>query len=255
MPTLGGTVPVRNGDDLDFCWRECVESLLPVCDQVVICDSDSTDGTTEAIKQWAAREPKIKYVNWPHKNPKGDGRWVMKWQNFARENLDTDFNISSDADEVLHEDCYDLLLSKVREGKRRSLRVQRWNFWEGPGTMVPFGHGIGHEVIRVAPQSVWMPADFPDPEGQEAMDMEEICLGIQFFHYGFLRHPEAFFKKAKIIQAAFSASYDPQFDTLEQNRYWMANIKSDWKSRPLEQFHGTHPKLIHHWLRDRGYEP
>lgn len=255
MPTLGANVAIRNGDSLDFCWKECVGSLLPVCDQVVLCDQDSDDGTTDAMKEWVAREPKLKYVNYPFTNPKGDPDWVVNWTNWAREQMDTEWNLQLDCDEVLHEDCYDLLRSKIADNREISLRVQRWNFWESCRTMIPFSKCLAHETIRVAKTKYWLPADFPHPKARAVMDMEVICLGIHLFHYGFLRHPKAFFKKEKFLQTAFTSGYDPQLDTTEQNKDWMSNIKADWKSLPLEQFHGTHPKIAHEWLRERGYEP
>ncbi len=40
---------IRNGDSLGYCWREAATSLLPVVDELILCDSDSNDGTREAM--------------------------------------------------------------------------------------------------------------------------------------------------------------------------------------------------------------
>jgi glycosyltransferase involved in cell wall biosynthesis len=49
MKTLAGILCIRNGLKLDYCFREAGQSLLGVCDEVVICDSDSDDGTRQIM--------------------------------------------------------------------------------------------------------------------------------------------------------------------------------------------------------------
>jgi hypothetical protein len=62
--TLGGLVCIRNGFRLGYCFVEAVQSLLPICDEVVICDCDSDDGTGEVyIREWAHKEPKLTICN------------------------------------------------------------------------------------------------------------------------------------------------------------------------------------------------
>lgn len=255
MKTLGATIPLRNGDELDFCWRECIRSLLPICTEIVVAESDSTDGTREALDEWAAYEPKLKICHFPFSNPHGDHDYIHNWINYAREHLHTDYNIQLDADEVLDDRDADRILRRI-QGDPVSLTVRRWNFWMDNKHVIPSGHCLGSEVIRVAPANLWLPSDSPHPKGIEAMRIAQMHLDIEVFHYGFIRKREAFFQKERGLQKALNGSYDPRLVEAEKGAgNWMADEAiAEWL--PLvKPYDGPHPKAAHQWLIDRNYSP
>lgn len=255
MKTLGASIPLRNGDDLDFCWKECILSVLPICQQVVVAESDSTDGTREALDEWAAREPKIRICHYPFTNPTGQNGYIHDWINYAREHLTTDYNIQLDADEVLDERSHGKILQRI-QGPPISLTVRRYNFWRDHRTLIPFGHCCGSEVIRVAPASLWLPSDSPHPKGVQAMRLAKMNLDIEVFHYGFIRKREAFFKKERGLQKNLIGKYDPRLEEAElfDGNWMMMPGISDWIHK-LQPYNGPHPKVAHEWLRERGFEP
>ena len=106
MTTLGGNVVIRNGTSLDFCWREAIKSLLPVCDVVSVCDAESDDGTQDEIRGWMLREPKLVLCVWPWTDPVGHPDWFVEWINYNREHIQADWQFQLDADEVVHEKSY-----------------------------------------------------------------------------------------------------------------------------------------------------
>jgi glycosyltransferase involved in cell wall biosynthesis len=251
MTTLAGIIVIRNGDRLDYAWRESVSALLEFCDEVVIANSDSDDGTTEAIKEWASRERRIKYFNFPWTDPKGDPKWFVTWQNFAREQSTCDHVVFTDADEIIHEDSYPL----IREAAERGdvLRCKRYNFWRDASHLIPNGVCCGHEVIRVAPQSMWVPSDYRD---ERCLDAERLAIRseVSFFHYGFLRRRDAFFRKAKEVLRIWANSYDPRLEAADKaGGNWMTHPGVTGWENDLKVFYGKHPKLAEKWLVDRGY--
>jgi hypothetical protein len=251
--TIGGNISVRNGDSLDYCWREAVASLLPVCDKVLICDCESTDGTKEAIEELAASNPKIMVGTYPWTDPKGDSSWWTGFLNFTREHLPTDYHIQLDADEILGDDCttYALISEAAREGK--VLLCQRWNFWRDPQHLIPPGVCCSPDVIRVAPQNLWMPSDCPDPRGEEIMRRAEPSR-VQIFHYGFLRKREQFFLKAREVQRIWANGYDPRLEAAEKaDGNWMQHEGVTGWENNLVPFEGRHPEIGRKWLLDRGY--
>lgn len=261
--TLGGSVCIRNGNQLDYCWKEAIQSLLPVCDEVVVCDGCSTDGTQEEIREWSGRERKLKLCVYPWPNPVGDIDFWVNWLNFARTHLTTDFHFQLDADEILSEKSYNQIEGfKANTRPRISLWCHRFNFWKDSHSLIPHGVCCGHRVVRIAPTTVWMPSDGPHPKGAEAISMA-IDSGIEIFHYGFLRKREAFFSKARALQEFFFNSYDPRLDAVERLEIlsgekstgnWMADIKGiDWINQ-LVPFTGQHPEIAKPWLKERGYE-
>src|SRR6267154_485723 len=105
---FGGIVCVRNGNLLDYCWKESVQSLLPVCDKVVICiGSGGEDDTEYEAREWSYREPKILICIYDWPNPKGDVDFWVNWLQYAREHVPQDYIIQLDADEVLSENSYE----------------------------------------------------------------------------------------------------------------------------------------------------
>jgi glycosyltransferase involved in cell wall biosynthesis len=254
--TIGGNVCIRNGRDLDYCFRECITSLLPVCDEVVVCDGSSTDGTQEEIREWMKLEPKIKLCVYDWPNPKGDINFWVNWLNYCRKHVKSDYMLQLDADEILDESSYPAL-QEIRElpyPQYFSIWCDRLNFWGDPQHLIPHGVCLSHRVIRLAPQTVWMPSDGPHPDGCECVGMaRDWRKPITIFHYGFLRKSEAFFKKARSLQEFFFNSYDYRLEAVEDHPDWMHQIKDvEWTSRLLD-YHGSHPAIAKGWLRDRGY--
>lgn len=253
--SLGGYTVIRNGLELDYCFREAVASLLGVCDSVVVCDSDSTDGTRQVLDEMARENPKIKICNWAWPNPVRDSNeWFVTWLNNAREHLHTDFQLMVDADEVIHEDSYDEIRRAATDNK--ALICKRLNFWKDHRHLIPPGQCCGHEVIRVGPQRMWLPTDCPDRRAKEISSIAEMS-DVQIHHVGFIRKPEAFFKKERLLQGYFFGSYDERLVRAEEKRKvdgsnWMLNSSVGWEDK-LVPFTGSHPAILRQWLAERGY--
>jgi glycosyltransferase involved in cell wall biosynthesis len=253
--TLGGNICIRNGNDLDYCWREAIASLLPVCDEVVVCDGESTDGTQEEIREWMRLEPKIKLCVYPWPNPKGDVDFWVTWLNFARMHVRSDFMLQLDADEVLCESSYPAIeqIRKLAYPQYFSVWCDRLNFWGDIQHTIPPGVCLSHRVIRIAPQTVWMPSDGPHPNGGECVSMARSWKKpITIFHYGFVRKTGAFLKKARALQEYFFNSYDNRLASVEGDPAWMHRVPDvEWINRLLP-YNGGHPVVAHGWLRERG---
>lgn len=255
MRTLGGFIGIRNGISLDYCWELAAQSLLGVCDEVVICDSDSDDGTRQAIDQWAAKEPRITVCNFPWTDPKGDALFWVRWLNYARQHLKMKdgWCVYVDADEILHENSYAKIRQASEEG--RTLMVHRLNFWGDAKHLIPHHECCGFEVIRVGSQYVSFPSDSPTPESGEIEALAVRDLSIEIMHYGFLRRRTAFFKKAREVSRIWVGEnqFDPRLEHAEQFAgNWSSDPSiADWVDR-LIPFEGTHPKIAWQWLRDRG---
>jgi hypothetical protein len=264
---LSGYIPVRNGIRLDYCWTEAAESLLPVCDELILCDSDSTDGTREFMEDWAKRDPKIRVINrpWPElptfaewkadkMRPPSDALMLVKWLNWIRQHCRYDMQITTDADEVLDDRCH----QKIRRAVE--LREARWfrrlNFWQDAQHLVPDGHVCGSNVVRLGPTELEMVSDEPRPGGEPPIRERAVMeSGLTFFHYGFLRKQDAFFEKAKVMHLALHSSYDPRLLEAElSGKPWFE--LSRWPDNiPLATYHdGYHPGCARAWLRARGYQ-
>jgi glycosyltransferase involved in cell wall biosynthesis len=220
---------------------------------VVACDGESTDGTQEAIREWAKQEPKLKLCVYHLSNPVGNIEFWVDWLNYAREHLTTDYHFQLDADEILSERSYPMVLDQKADSKH-SVWCKRYNFWRDHHNLVPAGVMLSDRVCRMAPQSVWLPSDGPHPRGAEAIGMA-VESSIEIFHYGFLRRPAAFFKKERYLQNMFFGSYDARLVKVESKAgNWMIAIEDvEWINQ-LVPYESYHPAIARKWLEARGYQ-
>jgi hypothetical protein len=249
--TLGGFTMIRNGDHLDYCYREAIKSMLAVCDQVVVSDCESDDGTRNVLDVWATIEPKLKIVDYKWTDPRADPSWYPKWINETRKHLDTDWATYMDADEVWHQNAYPHIRQFMAEDK--VMMAYRYNFWRDAKSLIPVGECCGVHVIRLGPAALAFPSDYPTPESGE-ISSRAVWTTVPVMHYGFLRRREAFFKKARAVQRIWADSYDPRLElaeTYEGN--WMEDKRcSEWVDK-LDTYKEKHPTVIIPWLRARGY--
>lgn len=252
--TLAGILCIRNGDLLDYCWRESGKSMLGVCDELLICDSDSDDGTRQAMDEWAAKEPRITLANFPWTDPVRTNLFWLEWLNYARQHAKSEHVFFLDADEVLHEDSYDIIRRAAQS--KQAIYCRRYNFWRDAQHLIPEGVCLGTKVLRCGPKPYWYPSDYPDPLGRS----EPICSmavesNAKIMHYGFLRRRDAFFRKARAVHRIWIGQIDPRLESAEHDAgNWMENSKvADWVN-DVVPFKGTHPKAIHQWLTERGYK-
>lgn len=105
--TFGIHVSVTNPEANHFPWRQAIQSYLDFADEVVVVDGCSDDGTAEALKEWAEREPKLSIItlDWP----KGvfDYSEFPKHLNAGMAALSTDWKMKVDIDYIFHESFHE----------------------------------------------------------------------------------------------------------------------------------------------------
>ena len=250
--TLAGIVCVRNGLDLDYSWREAVDSLRGVCDEVVICDCDSTDGTREAMDILADEHSNITLVNYPWTNPINNTLWYPEWINYARQHAKSQHILHLDADEMIHEVDYPLIREAANAG--RVLYLKRFNFWKDSRHLIPDGVCCGTKVLRMAPANMPIPSDYPYEPAAVTQSLAQES-NIRVFHYGFIRKRDAFFRKARTVHHIWSGSFDPRLEAAEKFEGQWSTMPgvTGWEDR-LIHYNGSHPKAAHKWLKDRSYD-
>jgi glycosyltransferase involved in cell wall biosynthesis len=252
MKELTGLIPTRNCIENDYCFIECIHSLLPLCHEVVVHDKGSTDGTLEALKEWAARDSRIRVIEASWQNPRGEKGWFTGWLNEARSFVRTPMMIQLDADEILGEDYATHSIIRTCVEKRDAIAVDRLNFVRDPRSLIPQGECCGKYVTRVGPSHLHWVSDEHYPRGViPLLDMAHIEPMAKIYHLGFMRRPEAFYRKARVVLGAFFDNYDPRLANSEATgAHPFAEFP--WFNR-LDRYDGDHPKMVKEWLRSRGY--
>lgn len=257
---ISGYVCVRNMFKLDYCADLTVNSLLPVCDEVLVSigikDGEVDDGTYAYFTDWITREPKLRFhlYEWP--DPHRDITWWTTWINEARSQLIYPMQMHLDADEILDPLSYPAIL-KGAEGQN-ALWFQRLNFWRDAQHLAPSGHVCADQVVRFGPTDLWMPSDEPHPEGEPEIRVRagwppNADRSQRIFHYGFLRKQQAMIEKCRVVNGAFFGTMDDRLVAAEKDGLpWVDKIEM---AAPLQDFFEPHPDLAQDWLRERGSIP
>jgi hypothetical protein len=253
---ISGYVCVRDGVNLDFCFIEAIHSLLPVCNEVVAADFGSQDDTLDALYLLKAKAPKLRIVTRPRTDIVRDIGWWVDTLNWARSYLRYPFQLTLDADEVLDERAYPLILEAANNDK--ALWFRRNNYWNDPCHIAPVGTVCGDAVVRFGPTDLPMVSDEPHPEGVPAIQQlagprDHIPEELTIHHYGFIRKQDALIAKCAInLRAFFGAEPDVRLTEAQSTgKRWQDCCPF---TKPLQTYSGPHPEIAHAWLKEHGYE-
>lgn len=253
---ISGFTIVRNALIGDYCIKECIESLLPICDEIVVGDADSTDGTKLVLQAMAIENPKIRIIHQQWEQPVADPKWFVRWINQTRRHLRFSMQLMLDADEVLCEKAYPWIKAHVKS--QTPLWFARHNFWGNGQTIIPHGETCGHQVVRFGPSNLFMPSDEPygtefhpgpEPEiRQRAIKLDPLPV---IFHYGFCRRGTGMVEKSKVNLKAFFGEWDHRLSRipLHPDVPWHQLMRHKGQ---YGRYDGEHPKHCHAWLKERG---
>lgn len=116
-PTISGYTTVYNCIDGGYPWEKCIESMLGFCDEVVVVDGGSTDGTWDRLSRLAKEESRLvieqNIIDWEHPRFAYHSDGMQKA--YARSKCTSDFCWQMDSDEFVLPKDYE----KVRDLTKR----------------------------------------------------------------------------------------------------------------------------------------
>ena len=188
-PTLGGTIFCYNAIKNDYCLSEAVESLKALCDNIVILDAGSTDGTKELVRSFAD-EKTLTVLCHNNEWESNHGREKLAYfTNKAITYLFTDWHINLQADEVIHENSFDAIRKAIEKPDAEGYWVSRPNLWgdsqhylDVPDSRKP----VGDVIIRLCKTKYKSIGDAQSLHCPLA-DMSFVD-DIRLYHMGFVRN-------------------------------------------------------------------
>lgn len=239
---ISGFTFVKNGVLLEYPFIESIQSILPICDEVVIAVGKGEDDTRQRIV--ALQEPKIKIIDtvWDASLRSG-GQVLAQQTNIALDHITGDWGFYIQADEVVHERFLPII-QKAAEKYNDDLEVE--------GLLFAFRHFYGsydyvglsrdwyrHEVrmVRNKPEI----RSYKDAQGFRTSRDKKLnvkSIPAEMFHYGWVRSPNAQQKKKQLVSPLWHDDewMSQNVDDSDKFRY----NRREW----LDNFKGTHPAVM-----------
>lgn len=248
MKTLGGAIFCYNALKYDYHVVESIINLKEFCDQVVVLDVGSNDGTVDLIMPLANNKCKIICVNeWDHSQGMGSFK-LSHFANKAMDLLDTDYIYHAQCDESVHEDSFTWIRKAMEDGQEGYM-CRRYNLWKDPQHMLNVEQArkpCSTEIVRLAKNKYRAVGD------AESLGVDSVYIDyldkIEIFHAGFVRKRDVMVEKIKHLQLNVfeMADYDRRLDkSLE------FDAMEYFKPEDIIPIHKPLPKVIQKWAEER----
>lgn len=236
---LSGFTFIRNAQKYDFPIRECIESMLPIVDELVVNLGNSDDDTEKIVESICS--PKIRLIRSVWDDSKIDRGLVLSEQtNIALDACRGDWALYLQADEALHEgelagiraavDSADSTVDGIRFKYLHfyggySLVQHPWNWYPSEIRLIRRASGA---------RSFGDAQTFRKPDGSM---LNTKLIDAHVFHYGHAREPEVMAQKIRY----FHRFWHGDDHGIKVDQAYKSDIKN------LVWYWGTHPAVY----RDR----
>ncbi|MDQ1266351.1 MAG: hypothetical protein QG635_1503 [Bacteroidota bacterium] len=258
---ISGFSFVRNAAIYGYPAVESIMSLLPICDEVIIAVGKSDDNTLELID--SISDPKIKIIEtvWDDKFRTG-GLIYSQQSNIALKKCSGNWLIYLQADEVLHEADYNLIINEIKNADNNSsieALLFRYKHFYGSYDYLGAGRQWYRREIR-AFKNLKGISSWGDAQGfrierrgnPEKLRAKQIDAYI--YHYGWVRHPKA--QNMKILNAETYYHKEAKYFETEA-----ALGEFDYSSAyEVVKYSGSHPdvmslKIVKDYSWSRHFNP
>jgi len=247
MKKLGGTLFIRNGLRYDYCFKESILCLKEFCDEVVVVDAGSDDGTIEILKSLEDSKTKIIYLDKEEWDSQYGREKLNYFTNKAIEQLTAEWNFNLQADEITHEKSYQSIRDAINSNIGEAYMCSRINLWGSPYKQldVPLNRmPCSIQVIRLA-KSIYR--SWGDAESIDAQCKFDFVDKIKIYHYGFVRSKKVMVDKIINMQRdVFQVPIDEKLNGME-----VFDATAWFTENDLRLVDEPPPLIIRDWIKTR----
>ena len=253
MKVSGFTV-IRNAIKYDYPIVEAIQSILPLCDEVVVAVGNSDDDTLQLIQNI---DPKIRIIETTWDDTLREGGRVLAVETdkaFAAISNESDWAFYIQGDEVIHEKYHSNILAAMQKYKD-DLRVEGllFNYKHFYGSYDYVGSSLSWylDEIRIVRNRKDI-FSYRDAQGfrkqpNEKLNVKKIDAFV--YHYGWVKAPEIMQKKQETFHKMW---HDDSW--VEQNV--VKAVEFDYESNidQLTVFSETHPFVMQKRILDKNWK-
>jgi len=250
LKVVGFTI-VRNAIKYDYPVVEAIQSILPVCDEVVVAVGQSEDATLALVQNIPSPKIRIIETQWDD-NLREGGRVLAVETDKAFDAIqEADWCFYIQADEVLHEQFHSplrqMLQQHLHESAVEGLLFDYQHFY-GSYDYIGDARRWYRREVRIIRNDKRI-RSYRDAQGfrKAGKKLKVKLANATMNHYGWVKHPKQQQLKRKDFHKLW---YDDdwineKFD--ESQLFDYANVDS------LKRFEGTHPNVIQARIQEKNW--
>jgi hypothetical protein len=253
MKVSGFTV-IRNAIKYDYPILEAIQSILPLCDEVVVAVGNSDDNTLELIQNI---DPKIRIIETIWDDSLREGGRVLAVETdkaFAAISTDSDWAFYIQGDEVIHEKYHPAILAGMKKYKD-DLKVEGllFNYKHFYGSYDYVGSSLSWylDEIRIVRNRKDI-FSYRDAQGFRKQPNEKLNvkkIDAYVYHYGWVKAPEVMQKK----QESFHKMWHDD-NWVEENVVKAVEFDYQSKIDQLKLFDETHPAVMQKRISEKNWK-
>jgi len=252
---VSGFTFIRNAIKLDYPIVEAIQSILPICDEVVVAVGNSGDSTLELIQSIDPVKIRIIETIWDD-NLRENGAVLALETNKAFQAIDSesDWAFYIQGDEVVHERYLETIRNAmIYYQNRNDIDGLLFNYLHFYGSYDYVGASSKwyREEIRVVKnnKSIY---SFNDAQGFRKGENQKLNVAkIQayVYHYGWVKEPKAMQQKQESFNRLW---HDDQW--INENVSKSISFEYEEHVSQLSIFQDTHPKVMRNRINNKNWK-
>lgn len=252
MKVSGFTI-VRNAVKYDYPVVESITSILPLCDEFIVCAGNSEDETLKLIE--SINSPKIKLIHSIWDDGLREGGKVLAVETnkaFDAVSSDSDWAFYIQADEVVHEKYHQEIRTQMEKYKS-DLSVEgllfNYTHFYGSYDFVGDARKWYRKEIRIIRNDKNI-RSYRDAQGfrKNNLKLKVKPIEAQIYHYGWVKDPSHQQEKQKNFHKLWHSDEKVKSMVAEADEFDYSTIDS------LKKFEGTHPSVMNERLKRMNWK-
>ena len=259
-PLISGFTILRHGVQFDYPFEQSIESLLPLVDELVVNVGIGEDATLARLQEMQRTHPKIVLFesHWPLNDPekKRGGQILAEQTNLALDRCKHDWCLYLQADEVLHEEDRERLLStlaKAHQDPNVDGVLFDYIHFYGSYDVIQHSRSVYRREVRLVRKSSGARSvgDAQSFRKDGGVKLTVLRSGARVFHYGGVRTPEAMREKTFFMDQLYHGA-----PTSEQLKTRTPHTGENYRYKKilgLRRFQATHPATMKTRIAQKGW--
>lgn len=250
---VSGFTIVRNAIKYDYPVKESIESLLPICDEVIVLIGQSDDDTESLIRSINSDKIKIHHSVWDDSLREGGKVLAIETNKaFQLVNPKADWCFYIQADEVFPDTDIPVLkksMEKYCTNKEVEGLLFKYIHFFGSYSYVAASRDFYRNEIRVIRNDKAIES-YKDAQGfrKQGRKLNVIESSAHIHHYGWVRHPQTMAGKIKDFHKLWHSDEWVQAQNQLNNQFDYNGIDA------LQRFEGNHPQVMKKRIEEKNWD-